>query len=128
MTSSHPVSAIIIKAVTIMKPKNIKAFNEWQVKFTMKAPDYFLSWQLPIEAFTFWNLLMRKKEIFEEKFEIINSNNFTSKSLIEFKAALNDYEYGNKISPSDLGLRLFIHHYLIYNPLLTIQQKIELGI
>jgi hypothetical protein len=44
------------------------------------------------------------------------------------KAARKDYEFGKKTDPTDTSLRLFISRYIRNNPMVTVDQKRDIGI
>jgi hypothetical protein len=107
-------------------------FNDWQNNFVTRANVYMPSWGLTTAALTEWTLLTntpgKKKRLWDQAWPTIASRLFDRGDTALKKRARKEYEFGFKDEANDTSLRMYISRYLRNNPLVTTEQRVDLGL
>jgi hypothetical protein len=107
-------------------------FNDWQNNFVTRANVYMPSWGLTAAALAEWEKLTntpgKKKLLWDQAWPIVASRLFDRGDTALKNRARKEYEFGFKDNANDTSLRLFISRYLRNNPLVTTQQKADMGL
>lgn len=130
------VKMMIISTTIVRKkdyiPKSNAAFNSWQLNFVQKVNLYISGWNLSPDATMLWTTLTTgptsKKVVFDQIWAIVSTKQFTHAQEQKLKNARFDYVSGDKNNPSDISIRSFVNRFLRYNPLVTSDQKNDLGL
>ncbi len=113
-------------------PRSDYSFDSWQINFVKKVNELKSSWNLSAAALTEWTLLTEtpgtKKKEWDSVWAIVSSRLFDKADTQRKKDACRSYESGNKNNPQDTSLRFYINRYIRYNPLVTNDQKVEMGL
>jgi hypothetical protein len=107
-------------------------FNNWQNNFVSRANVYMPGWDLTATALAEWQLLTntagKKKDNWDHAWPKVASRVFDQVDTLRKNEARKAYEFGFRNDAKDTSLRLFISRYLRNNPLVTDEQKAELGL
>jgi hypothetical protein len=113
-------------------PKTNLKFDPWQQTFFDQAEIFKGGWPWTPETKAEWLLLMttsgKKKMRFDAVWAKVKSKLFDHSDEQELKDARKDYESGDKLNPADTSIRMFINRHMRYEPLVTNQQKIAMGL
>ena len=113
-------------------PHQDSLFNNWQDNFVTRANVYIPGWGLTAAALAEWAMLTntpgKKKLLWDQAWPKVASGLFDRADTALKKRARKEYEFGFEVNAKDTSLRLFISRYLRNNPLVTNEQRADLGL
>jgi hypothetical protein len=113
-------------------PKSNLTFDPWQINLVAKVNLFKASWSWPPEVETEWTLLSatvgKKKLKYDSAWTKVKSKIFDAADTQLLKDSRKDYESGDKLNPADTSIRMFVNRHLRYDPLVTNDQKIAMGL
>ena len=113
-------------------PRGGADLNSWQLNFVAKVNLYKSSWSWDTDTTDEWVKLTTTADIKKLKFDAawlpISSRQFTRAQEQKYKDARQQFVSGDKNDPTDTSIRLFVNRHLRYNPLVTNDQKRDMGL
>jgi hypothetical protein len=113
-------------------PKSNLKFDPWQINLVQKVNLFKVNWHWPPEVETEWTLLSatagKKKLKYDAAWAKVKSKIFDASDTQLLKDSRKDYESGDKLNPDDTSIRMFVNRHLRYEPLVSNDQKIAMGL
>jgi hypothetical protein len=113
-------------------PAAVAMFHQWQETFVKTVTLYKSGWGWTPAIDAEWLLLTdtagKKKKKWDAIYDIIATTDFKPSDEVAMMAARKDYEFGKKTDPADTSLRIFITRYIRNSPLVTVEQKRQMGL
>jgi hypothetical protein len=108
-------------------------FSPWQNNFVKKVVFFKSTWNWAATTDAEWDSLAQsgsasKKAIYDKAWEKVSTGVFDSADEQRLLDARKSYESGDKQNPEDTSIRMFINRYIRFNPLVTNDQKIDMGL
>jgi hypothetical protein len=113
-------------------PRSNALFSPWQNNLVAKVNIFKVGWNWAPDTDTEWALLSatleKKKLKYDKAWLKVSSGVFDSADEQRLKDARKDYESGDKLNPDDTSIRMFINRYIRFNPLVSNDQKVDMGL
>ena len=114
-------------------PRSNSLFSPWQNNLVKKVEQFKSGWNWTTEIENEWKALTlvgtpSKKVAYDKAWDKVSTGVFDKADEQRLIDARKSYESGDKLNPEDTSIRMFVNRYLRFSPLVTNDQRIDMGL